>query len=93
MTANSFTGAINTEGEYVTVESLTVGQTGSNFTGFTEGKTYSIQMLQLGYWKVSDAEFTIKTDIPWTFKMGEDGPYIKTNGNCMLTILENAEES
>ncbi len=90
--ANSFTGSINTNGEWVTIESATVGVEGSEFTGFTSGKTYTMQMLGLGYLKISNAEFPIKTDDPFTFTMSEDDPYIKTNYTpVMLTILENAE--
>ncbi len=92
--ANSFTGSVNTNSEWVTIDSVTVGVEGSEFTGFTAGSTYSIQMIGLGYLKISNAEFTIKTDYPFTFKMGQDDPYIKTNYTpVMLTILEQAEES
>lgn len=92
MTANSFTGTINTNGEFVTIESVTVGVEGSNFTGFTSGKSYSMQIQNLGYLKISDAAFPVYTDDPFTFVMGDDDPYIKTNyQSVVLTILENAE--
>ena len=53
--ANSFTGSINTDSEWVTIDSVTVGVEGSTFTGFTAGSTYSIQIIGLGYLKISNA--------------------------------------
>ena len=64
--AESFTGEIDTQGEYVTVESQTDGFT------FTAGKTYSMQIIKLAYLKISDAEFTINTDQPFEYKAGTD---------------------
>lgn len=86
--ANSFTGQINTNGEFVTVESVTVGVEGSSFTGFTSGSTYTIQVKDFCTLKVSDAEFDLnKRELQ--YKAGSDDLYIKTNSmGCGLTILE-----
>ena len=82
MTAQSYTGRVNTEGEYVSVEEL------SGIT-FVAGTVYSIQIQNLAYWKVGDAEFTIYTDDVWGYKAGSDVPYIKTDfSSAVLTILE-----
>lgn len=89
--ANSFEGDI-TNTEFQTVESLTVGVPGSNFTGFTSGKTYTIQVVNHKdvhvLFKVSDAIFKLNNqDLQYT--AGEDDPYINTLGfTCKLTILE-----
>ena len=58
---------------------------------FVAGNTYSIQIINLAYWKVADAEFTINTNDIWGFKAGSEAPYIRTNGSVMLTILEGEE--
>ena len=86
MTAQSYTGSINTNGEFVDVETLT-GIT------FTPGNNYSVQIQNLAEWKVADAVFTILTDDVWNFLGGSDTPYIKTVlGDCTLTIYESAQE-
>lgn len=80
----SFTGKIETNGEYETVSSL------SGVT-FTSGKSYSIQIQNLAYLKIADAEFAIYTDEPFTYTASSDDLYIKTDyASCVLTILENA---
>ena len=82
MTVQSYTGEIDTNGEYESVETLTE-------LTFVAGTVYSIQIQNLADWKVGDAEFTIYTDDVWGFKAGSEVPYIKTNHNsCILTILE-----
>lgn len=86
--ANSFTGFIDTNSTFVTVASVTVGVSGSNFTGFTTDKTYTIQVQNTAELKVSDAEFTLKNQF-MQFKQGADDLYIKTTTlPCKLTILE-----
>ena len=83
MTAQSYTGSINTNGEFVDVETLT-GIT------FTPGNNYSVQIQNLAYFKIGDAIFTIYTDDPWNFVAGTDTPYIKTDlKDCVLTIYES----
>lgn len=82
MTANSYTGTINTQGEFETVASLT-GLT------LTSGKTYTIQIQNIGYLKVADAVFCLKNEIA-TWTQSTDDLYLKTNGIAILTILENA---
>ena len=80
MTSQSYTGTVDTHGEFTSIETLT-GIT------FTVGETYSIQIQNLGYFKVGDAVFTIYTDDPFNWVAGSDTPYIKNNyGKCVLTI-------
>lgn len=80
MASQSFTGRVNTENVYQSIEELT-GIT------FTVGETYSIQIQNLAYFKIADAEFPIYTDDVWNFVAGSDTPYIKTNySSCVLTI-------
>ena len=86
MTANSFTGIIETNGEFKSLESE------ASFT-FTSGNTYTIQFQNEGYLKIADAEFYIPTYIPFTYKASEDTPYIKTvQTNTVIVILENSED-
>lgn len=81
--ANSWTGSIHTEGEYQTVASL------ASFT-FTEGKTYTMQVQNECYLKISDAEFWIGNE-KFNYTAGSDDLYIKTMYiPCTLTILEDA---
>lgn len=82
MTTVSYTGIINTNGTYETVESLT-GLT------LTSGKTYSMQIQNIGYIKIADAEFCINNQI-FTFTQGEDSLYFKSNSPAIFAILENA---
>ena len=83
MTAQSFTGIIDTKGEWQKVGELT-GIT------FTEGNSYSMQIQNWARVKVADAEFSCSNE-KFTYKAASDELYIKTtNGNCQLTILENA---
>ena len=92
--ANSFTGVINTNGEFVTVESVTVGVEGSNFTGFTIGKFYNIQVQNLADFKVGDAIFTLGDRYQFLIiKARTDTLYIKTDViPAKLTILEEEKE-
>ena len=91
--ANSFTGFISTHGDFETVESLTVGITGSNFTGFTAGKVYTMCVQNSAELKVSDAIFPLHNE-KLQYKAGTDDLYIKTDYSttndigCILTILE-----
>ena len=85
MTAVSKTLTVNTEGEWESVAEL------ANIT-FTSGYSYTMQLQNLGYLKIADAEFTIYSDAPFTYKASDDTLYIKTDySKCELTILENAE--
>lgn len=88
MTTQSFTGLINTDGEFADLETLT-GIT------FTASSKYSVQVQDAGdyakntVWKVANAEFTIPADVIWTYTSGADSPYIKTvNNPIKITILE-----
>lgn len=79
--AQSFTGVINTNGEWETVSSLT------NIT-FAEGTTYNMQINNLAYLKIGDAVFSFNCE-KFDYKAGTDDLYIKTNNNsCTLSILE-----
>lgn len=81
MTAQSFTGVINTNGDWETVASLT------NIT-FTEGTTYNIQINNLAYLKIGNAVFSFNGE-KFDYKASSDDLYIKTNNNsCTLSILE-----
>ena len=87
MTAASFTGNIQTNNEFVTVESVA-----DDFT-FTAGKTYTMQIQNTAELKISDAIFTI-SDEKFTYKAGTDDLYINTPlFDCVLTILENEESA
>lgn len=86
MAANSFTGEINTNNEFKTVESQADGFT------FTVGKVYTMQVQNSAYFKISDAEFYLSNEI-FQYKAGTDDLYIKTNAlGVILTILEDEEE-
>lgn len=80
MTANSFTGSINTDGQYKTLSSAT------GFT-FTNDKTYAMQVQNIAYLKISDAEFLFNNE-KFYYTANSDGIYIKTNGYATITILE-----
>ena len=81
--ANSFTGEIKTNGEFVKVSEA------ADFI-FTEGVTYTMQAHRGAYIKISDAVFHVETSEKFQFKAGSDDLYIKThNSGCTLTILEN----
>ena len=94
MTANSFNGAINTNGNWVTVESVTVGVTGSTFTGFTAGYIYNIWAGNQAQFKVGDYIVPVLNE-KFDYKPNaDDDIYIKTNyTSCQLSILENIPES
>lgn len=81
MTAVSYTGTIDTNGEYETVESLTE-------LTLTSGKTYTVQIQNIGYIKIADAEFCVQNRI-FTFTQGEDALYFKSNQPAAFSILEN----
>ena len=88
--ANGTTVTVNTQNEYVTVESVAVDD---NFTGFTLGKKYNMYVQGLAYIKVDAAVFPVN-NTNFDFTMGEDDPYIKTyQGNCLLTVLEVYENA
>lgn len=82
--ATSYTGRIGTDGQYVDLA------TESGVT-FTSGTTYTIQIQNLAYLKLGDAEFAIYTNDPFTYTAGSDTLYIKTTYNtCVVTILQAA---
>lgn len=55
----------------------------------TSGKTYSIQIQNIAYVKIADAEFCFK-DEKFTLTQGSDDVYIKAASlPATLTILEN----
>ena len=81
MTAVSKTITI-TNTTYETIESL------ASIT-MTASKTYSIQIQNMAYVKIADAEFVFNNE-KFTLTQGSDAVYIKTNGiGAVLTILEN----
>lgn len=82
MTAVSKTLSI-TNSSYETIASL------ASIT-LTQGKTYSMQIQNIAYIKIADAEFCFK-DEKFAFTQDADDIYIKTPGlPATLTILENA---
>lgn len=86
MTTVSKTITVNTQGEFENLAEL------ADIT-FTSGKTYTIQIYNLGYLKLADAVFTIDNNCPFTYTAGSDNLYIK-NGYypCTVAILENLEQ-
>lgn len=81
MTAQSFTGTINTNGEFVEVSELT------DIT-FTNGTTYKMQIQNYAYLKIGNAVFCFNNE-KFDYKASSDTLYIKTTGaSCELTILE-----
>ena len=81
MTVQSFTGTIDTNGQFATVESLT------SIT-FTADTNYSIQVQNIADIKIADAIFTFRNE-KFQYKAGTEDMYIKTYGQVVLTILEN----
>ena len=82
MTAVSKTITI-TNTTYETIESL------ASIT-MTASKTYSIQIQNMAYVKIADAEFVFNNE-KFTLTQGSDAVYIKTTSiGAVLTILENA---
>ena len=82
MTTASFTGEVNTQGDFETVASVT------SLT-LTSGNTYNIQIQNTAILKVADAEFTFKNE-KFNYVASSDDLYIKTEGAipCVLTVLE-----
>lgn len=82
MTLQSFTGSINTQGEFASVETLTK-------LTFTQGTTYTMQILNGAYIKIADAVFYINNGEKFEFTAGTETLYIKNNYTPItLTILE-----
>lgn len=78
------TETINTNGEYESVTTLT------GFS-FTEGKTYNMQIQNVAYLKVGDAEFCFINE-KFDYTAGSEDLKIKTDmAQCVLTILEVEE--
>ena len=86
MTANSYSGNINTADEFVTVESVA---TGENFSGFTASSTYSMYVSDNVEFKVGDAVIPAYAGERFTYTAGADDLYIRTQSSCTLSILEN----
>ena len=81
MTANSYTGFINTNRLYETIASV------ASFS-FTSGKKYVIQVRGSAEIKIANAEFEVRNE-KFEYDAGDDTIYIKTDGvGCTLTILE-----
>lgn len=81
--ANSFTGTINTNGEFKTINELT-GLT------LTSGKTYTFQVQNMAELKIDKAVFTLYNE-KFTWTQGADTVYIKTSSSsAVLTVLENS---
>lgn len=81
MTAQSFTGTINTDGEFETVASLT------SLT-LTSGKKFNMQIQNVAYLKEGDAVFCFNNE-KFDYTVGSNDLYIKTvAGSCVLTMLE-----
>ena len=78
--ANSYNGVINTEGEFVTVASV------ADFT-FTEGKKYLLYVSKNVYFKISNAVIP-QSEGKVNYTATSDDLYIKTTGDCTLSILE-----
>jgi hypothetical protein len=77
----SYTGHINTKGEWVKVSTKT------GFT-FTADKYYTMQIQNQAWLKVDDAEFFFEGE-KFQYKHGTSDLYIKTGKiDCVLTILE-----
>lgn len=82
MTAVSKTIQV-TDTTYDTIANL------ANIT-LTSGKTYSMQIQNLAYIKIANAEFVFNNE-KFQFTQGSDDIYIKGTGlPAILTILENA---
>lgn len=82
MSTNSYTGSVNTNGEYKTVAEVT------GFSFITDNK-YTMQVQNGAYIKIADAEFHVANE-KFSYKATSDDLYIKTNDlGCILTILEN----
>lgn len=81
--ANSYTGLIKTNGEWVKVSVAT------NFV-FTAGVKYVMQVQNSCYLKIGNAEFQVSNE-KFQYTATEDDLYIKVNyGSCTLTILEGS---
>lgn len=82
MTAQSFTGTINTDGEFESVATLTE-------LTLTSGKKFNMQVQGVASLKVGDAVFVFK-DEKFDYKASSEDLYIKTSKyrSCTLTILE-----
>lgn len=82
MTVQSYTGIINTNGEFENVATLT-GVT------FTQGNTYTVQIQNLAWVKIADAIFEVGGK-PFTYKAGSSDLEVKTpNANAIISVLEN----
>ena len=83
MTIVAYTGRIDTNNQYDTIESLT------DIT-FTVGNTYTMQVQNDAYIKIGDAEFYV-ADEKFQYKAINEDIYIKTTErSIVLTILESS---
>lgn len=83
MTTISKTLSIDTQGEWKSVATLAS-------ISFTSGNTYTMQIQNMAFLKIADAEFAIYDDNPFTYTASDDTLYIKTTyGSCILSVIEN----
>lgn len=81
MTVQSFTGTINTNGEFESVATLT------DLT-LTTGKKFNMQIQNVAYLKEGDAVFCFNNE-KFDYTVGSNDLYIKTPlTSCELTMLE-----
>ena len=82
MTIQSYTGTVNTNGEFSLIET----ETGVDFTA---GTKYIIQVQNQAYVKIADAVFNVSNE-KFDYTAGTEDIYIRTTYQpCVLTILEN----
>ena len=86
--ANGTTKFINTENQWVTVDSLMVDD---YFSGITAGKTYAVQASKEAEVKVGNAIFDVCKNL--TYIATSDDLYVRTPYKCRFTILESASNS
>lgn len=80
--ANSFTGMVDTQSEFVTLDSDIMG------FDFTSGNTYTMQIINNADLKLGDAVFSISNE-RFQYKASSDELMIRTNYNpCTLTVYE-----
>lgn len=86
MTIESYTGVIQPNTEFATVESLTS-------VTFTAGKTYTMQIQNTAYIKIANAVFCVSNE-KFNYTAGDEDLYIRVPApsSCVLTILENEGE-
>ena len=80
----SFTGNINTEGQFESVATLTD-------LSITSGKTYTLQVRNFVQLRLGDGIIDVNTTDPFTYVAGSDDLEINTpQGATLLTVIEAA---